>query len=252
MKKKHFIHNTKPNLSFSKRLLYSTGFVSAGVVACLVQGVFIHNNPAMQNTWLTSGIEGTPTPNPLMEESKKLREENNRLRELVSRGEVDRRTAEIDKNKIINAINKYLSGGLLENKGSVYYDAGLQKKVSPILMAAISIHETSADDKDGNWRPGNSKVLRTCSNVAGINWDGDKDIAHNGRYRVFKNIDESIYNLAYIIRHYYIDQGRNDISSIGAKYAPLDDYENGKYGMDNNCWVDRVTTLYEKISADAK
>lgn len=247
---RHITYRTK--LSFKKRLLGATGFVMSGVVAMFIQGTFIHNNPSMQNTWLTSGLI-TPTPNPLIIESDRLKDENRRLRELVSRGEVDRKMAEMDKMKIIRAIDKFLVGGLLENKGNVYYDSGKINNVSPVLMAAISIHETSDDDKNGNWRPGNSKVLRECNNVGGINTDDDKNTPHKGRYRVFKNIDESIYHLGYLLKNFYINQGRNDIASIGYKYCPpTGDPDDGKWGMVNSQWVPMVTKIYENISKEVK
>jgi hypothetical protein len=205
------------------------------------------NDPQWKKMML-SGIEPSPTINPMIKEIDQLKQENKTLKELISKSEFDRKVAELSKKKIIDTINKYVAGGLLVNKGEVYYDAGMQNNISPVLLAAITIHETSDNDKNGNWKPGNSKVLRECNNVAGINWTGEKDIPHKGRYRVFKDIDDSIHNLSYILKHYYINQGRTDIASIGEKFCPLDDKDDGKWGMENKLWIPTVTKLYEQIN----
>jgi beta-N-acetylglucosaminidase len=150
----------------------------------------------------------------------------------VSRGE-----SEYLKQTVIAAIDNNL-GGILKGKGKVFYDAGKSRHVNPMMMAAISIHETAN---------GTSKVLKACNNVGGINWSGDKNIPHKGRYRVFKTVDDSIYNLAYILDNHYIRQQRTSIETIGAKFCPIDDPDNMKYGMDNSTWVPMVTKNYVKI-----
>jgi hypothetical protein len=156
----------------------------------------------------------------------------------TSRGDYTRE--QFKKEKVIQAIDNNL-GGLLNGKGAVFYDAGQQNNVNPMLMAAISVHETAS---------GNSKVLRECNNVAGINWTSNNE-PHIGRYRVFSSIDDSIYNLAYLLNNYYIQQGRTTIDSIGRKFCPLDDIDNGKYGMSNESWIPNVTKIYQKILKEA-
>jgi hypothetical protein len=106
-----------------------------------------------------------------------------------------------------------------------------------MLMASIAMHETQ----------GNSKVLRECNNVGGINWDGDKKVKRKGRYRVYDNIDDGINHLAYVLSEYYIKKGRTSIEKIGAIYCPLNDPDNGKWGMDNAVWIPNVTKLYQSI-----
>lgn len=155
----------------------------------------------------------------------------------VSRGEY-----EYLKPVVITSINKYLNG-LLKDKGEVYYTSGKSKHVNPMLMAAISIHETAN---------GTSVVLKKYNNVAGINWTGDKTIKHQGRYTVFKDIDDSINNLAYILDNHYIRQNRISIEAIGAKFCPIDDPDNGKWGMENSTWIPNVTKIYTKILEEVK
>lgn len=166
-------------------------------------------------------------------ENEQLKIEVKQLRTpAVSRGE-----SEYVKSKVITAIDHNL-GGILKSKGNVYYDAGKSRNVNPMLMAAISIHETAN---------GTSKVLKSYNNVGGINWSGDKNVPHKGRYRVFKTVDDSIYNLAYILDNHYIRKQRTSIETIGAKFCPLDDPDNMKYGMDNSTWVPSVTKYYVQI-----
>jgi beta-N-acetylglucosaminidase len=165
---------------------------------------------------------------------------------------LDANSGPLEANKVIASINSKLKGKL-KDKGSVFYDAGKSRKVNPMLMAAIAIHETANGSLfqivNGVRRP---SVLNTCNNVAGINWTGSKSVPHKGRYRVFKDIDESIYNLAYILDSYYIKQNRTSIEDIGAKFCPSNDVDNGKYGMKNESWVPSVTSKYSQILKEAK
>ena len=157
---------------------------------------------------------------------------------------------ELEKLKVVSAINKYLAGGLLANKGEVYYDAGKKNKVNSMLMASISWHETATESGKGAWVPGTSKVLRELNNVAGIN--RRTGFPFKGRYTWYKGgINESIYDMAVLLKTVYIDAGKGDIQSIGQVWAPLDDYENGKYGMENAGWAGSVLEKYSKILEEA-
>lgn len=159
---------------------------------------------------------------------------------VVNRGEIERAIpvpVQVTDIQRINKINKFLKGKL-KGKGDVFVKAWRDHGVDCYLMAAISIHETAN---------GTSQVCRDYNNIAGINWHGDKNIKHVGRYRVFTNVDESILFLGGLLRTNYIDKGLTDIASIGNKFCPLDDVDNGKYGMDNSTWIPNVTKLYEQI-----
>jgi hypothetical protein len=215
--------------------------ITIGTVGHAYLGSITSDKPVEK--WVVDEVTGKNQLEAQFEETAKevesLRIENERLRtQAVSRGG----EPEYLKDNVISAINNNL-GGLLKNKGSVYYDAGKSKHVNPMLMAAISIHETAN---------GTSKVLKDCNNIAGINWTGDKSIPNKGRYRVFNSIDDGIYNLAYILYNYYIRQNRVSIETIGTKFCPLSDKDDGKYGMDNKTWIPNVTKIYCKILEDIK
>jgi hypothetical protein len=147
---------------------------------------------------------------------------------------------DFEKLKVVQAINKKLTG-LLTGKGEVFYNCGKNKKVNPMLMCAIAMHETAG---------GTSKVLRECNNVGGINWTSKAD-KRKGRYKVYDSIDDSINHLAYILSEYYIKKGRTSIEAIGAIYCPLNDPDNGKWGMSNESWVPSVTNTYQQILKEA-
>ena len=183
--------------------------------------------------------------------------------EQVSRGEVDRE--EFQKEKVIKAINNHL-GGLLSNTGDFFYQSGQAWSVNPMLMAAISYHETLNGSPvqiiKGKKYP---SVLKKCNNVAGINWDYKIWIKENGKaiqiinpykkdgwYNVYPSIQVSVEEMAKKLRWWYIDDGKCDIYSIGKKWAPPDDARNGMYGMDNNKWPSEVEEIYKKILEEAK
>jgi hypothetical protein len=220
---------------FSEGFIVLTVLITIGTIGNASLKEFTNGKPIEK--WTLDEISGKNQLEAQFEQTateyEKLKIEVKQLRTpAVSRGE-----SEYVKSKVIAAIDNKL-GGILAGKGSVYYDAGKGRNVNPMLMAAISVHETAN---------GTSKVLRECNNVAGINWTGSKGIPHKGRYRVFKSVDDSIYNLAYILDNHYIRSGRVSIEAIGLKFAPLDDKDNGKFGMDNNCWVPMVTKYYVQI-----
>lgn len=158
----------------------------------------------------------------------------------VSRGNVDRDKSD----KVIKAINSELNG-LLEGKGQVFYEAGKLENVNPMLLAAIAKHETRVK-QNGAWVC-NSNVLREANNVAGINWNRTSIFERYGRYNKYPSIDKSIYDMAEKLKYFYINEGKTDISSIGAKWAPMNDYQQGMYGMDNSIWAKEVTEIYNKI-----
>jgi hypothetical protein len=52
---------------------------------------------------------------------------------------------EFEEEKVIKAIDKYLDG-LLKGKGSSFYKSGKKHNSNPMMLAAISIHETANGD----------------------------------------------------------------------------------------------------------
>lgn len=143
-------------------------------------------------------------------------------------------------NYIVKVINNNLSG-LLENKGEVYYDTSIKYNVSPLLLVAITLHETD------NCK---SNLLKTTNNVAGINHVSGDNYKAIGRYNIYETVENSIDHLGYILKVFYIDAGKKTIDQIGKKYAPLNDYQNGKYGMSNSSWIPNVTKNYNRMEKE--
>lgn len=145
--------------------------------------------------------------------------------------------------RVVQSINKFLKNKL-SGKGEVIYRFSKQREpvVNPVLVTAIIIHELGEDC--------NSPLIQKTDNVAGINWTPDSPYSRSGRYNDYRKhggIDESILHLTKILSRYYIAQGYNSIDTIQQKYAPLNDKENGKYGMSNDVWKNNVTQIYKQI-----
>ena len=153
---------------------------------------------------------------------------------------------EFDKEKVIQAINKALDvlDSRMKNKGEVIYKAGKKYKVNSMMMAAIMQQEIGVKPSDPE------DPLIRCNNVAGINRRTGR--AYSGRYAVYKSIDESIYDMALLLRENYLNDGLKDIPSIGNRYCPVKDKDNGKFGMVNESWIPNVEEFYKQILADAE
>jgi hypothetical protein len=157
-------------------------------------------------------------------------------------------TAKISMTKQVSAINTFLVGQL-KKKGIVYYRAAhsQETQVSPMLLVAMSLQEVG--------RGCNSPLLKRTGNVCGMNWTSDSQYDKYGRYVDYSRkggIDASIWDMAYRVSKYYIANGRCTIASIAQIYAPIDDPDNGKHGMNNNEWAGNVTKYYNAILNEAK
>jgi hypothetical protein len=167
----------------------------------------------------------------------------------LNQDEVKRMEVQKVEEQTIANINKALGNALLKNRGAQFYKAAKEVNIDVYIPPAISIHETTTGNGVGT-----SDVLKECNNVAGINKVAGK--AYKGWYIWFKNennqysdgIEESIYDLCYRLKTFYIDEGRTTIDKIGAKFAPLNDSRNGIAGMQNSSWVPHVTQLYNIMS----
>lgn len=157
--------------------------------------------------------------------------------------------------KTIEVFNKYLKGGLLEDKGEIFYDAAIKQNVNPkvlnfpVLLTSISIHETRTEI-EGTWIAGTSDTLKKYNNIAGINWPIEDRTYHEDRYMIFNSINDSIYDLAERLKRYYIDEGKVTIKQIAKKYAPINDKDNGKNGVQNESWEPSVTKIYKNMLKD--
>jgi hypothetical protein len=111
----------------------------------------------------------------------------------------------------------------------------------------------SLDDVWGGVKIGpNHPSFWGMNNPGGINWYKGCGYPKSGWYIKYPTLEQGIEDMADRLEKYYINQGLMDIHSIAAKYAPLDDSRNGKYGMDNREWPIQVTKIYNEIMEDCK
>ena len=101
--------------------------------------------------------------------------------------------------KLENNLDGKLSGSAVH-----FINAGKKYDIDPSLLSAIAIHET------GN---GSSKAVNEKLNVAGM-------MGKNGLRR-YDSIEDSIFDMARNLRKNYLNQGKDTIAEIGAKYAPV-------------------------------
>ena len=93
------------------------------------------------------------------------------------------------------------------------------------MLMAISKHET------GNW---SSSIFKNYHNMGGI-------IGSNG-FRQYNSLDDGIEDFVNLLDNYYINNGRDTIELIGAKYCPVG-ASNDPTGL-NQHWVPQVTKYY--------
>ncbi|RDU35906.1 conjugal transfer protein [Neobacillus piezotolerans] len=129
-----------------------------------------------------------------------------------------------------SALNSRL-GGILENTGEFFVEAGRKYEISPALLAAISIHET------GN---GTSNAARFKFNVAGM-------MGKDG-LKTYPSVKESIFDMARNLRQNYLDKGKMTIAQIGAKYAPIG-AANDPTNL-NNHWVKGVNKQFAALTSE--
>lgn len=125
-------------------------------------------------------------------------------------------------------LNQILNGKL-KGAGDLFVAAGQQYNVNPALLAAISMHET------GN---GTSRAAYERNNVAGV-------MGANG-LRNYSSVAESILDMARNLRQNYLDEGKQTIAEIGAKYAPIG-AENDPTHL-NNDWVNGVSHYFGMLN----
>jgi flagellum-specific peptidoglycan hydrolase FlgJ len=118
--------------------------------------------------------------------------------------------------------------GKLSGTASHFIDAGKKYDIHPGLLSAIAIHET------GN---GSSKAVNEKNNVAGM-------MGKNG-LRSYESVEDSIFDMARNLRQNYLNQGKDTIVKIGAKYAPVG-AANDPTGL-NNHWTQGVNRHYSSL-----
>lgn len=119
--------------------------------------------------------------------------------------------------------------GKLSGTAAHFIDAGKKYDIHPGLLSAIAIHET------GN---GSSKAVNEKNNVAGM-------MGKNG-LRSYASVEDSIFDMARNLRQNYLNQGKDTIVKIGAKYAPVG-AANDPTGL-NNHWTQGVNRHYNTLT----
>lgn len=119
--------------------------------------------------------------------------------------------------------------GKLSGSAQHFINAGKKYDIDPGLLTAIAIHET------GN---GSSRAINEKNNVAGM-------MGKNG-LRSYASVEDSIYDMARNLRKNYLNQGKDTIAEIGAKYAPVG-AANDPTGL-NNHWTKGVSRQFNNLT----
>ncbi|MFP3324094.1 glucosaminidase domain-containing protein [Planococcus sp. SIMBA_160] len=119
--------------------------------------------------------------------------------------------------------------GKLSGTAVHFIEAGKKYDIDPNLLSAIAIHET------GN---GSSRAANEKNNIAGM-------MGKNG-LRSYDSVADSIYDMARNLRQNYLNQGKESIAQIGAKYAPVG-AANDPTGL-NNHWTQGVSKFYTTLT----
>jgi len=119
--------------------------------------------------------------------------------------------------------------GKLSGTAVHFIEAGKKYDIDPNLLSAIAVHET------GN---GSSRAANEKNNIAGM-------MGKNG-LRSYESVADSIYDMARNLRQNYLNQGKESIAQIGAKYAPVG-AANDPTGL-NNHWTQGVSKFYTQLT----
>jgi len=119
--------------------------------------------------------------------------------------------------------------GKLSGTAAHFINAGKKYDIDPGLLSAIAIHET------GN---GSSRAANEKNNVAGM-------MGKNG-LRSYQSVEDSIFDMARNLRQNYLNQGKDTIEKIGAKYAPVG-ATNDPTGL-NNHWTTGVNRQLNNLA----
>jgi flagellum-specific peptidoglycan hydrolase FlgJ len=119
--------------------------------------------------------------------------------------------------------------GKLSGTANHFINAGKKYDIDPTLLSSIAIHET------GN---GSSRAVQDKNNVAGM-------MGKNG-LRSYESVEDSIFDMARNLRKNYLNQGKDTIAEIGAKYAPVG-AANDPTGL-NNHWTNGVSRQFNNLA----
>ncbi|HEL8271256.1 TPA: glucosaminidase domain-containing protein, partial [Listeria monocytogenes] len=115
----------------------------------------------------------------------------------------------------------FSKAGVLKDKGAAYIKYAKQYQIDPVLLAAISFHETG-------W--GTSNMVKTKNNVGGM-------MSASGGM-VFASLDEGIERMANTVHNRIFKDGKNTIEALGSVYAPLG-ATNDPTGLNQN-WIPTI------------
>jgi len=127
-------------------------------------------------------------------------------------------------------IGRELKSSPLEGQEANYIKYGEQYKVDPLLLTAISFHESSYCKAYAGWH--NDKY----HNCAGIMNGGQE----NGLV-AFNDYASFIERHAKLISSYIYKDGRDSVSEIGVKYAPVASH------FLNQSWIGSVSKKYHQL-----
>ena len=118
----------------------------------------------------------------------------------------------------------------MEGQEANYVKYGDKYKVDPLLAVAIAFHESKYCLAYADWH------TNKYHNCAGLMNGGQE----NGLI-TFDNFDQFIESHVKLLANYIYGDGRDKISTIGMKYAPIDSH------FLNSSWVGSVTIKYHQL-----
>jgi len=127
-------------------------------------------------------------------------------------------------------IRNELRGSPLAGQEANYVKYGEQYKVDPLLVVAIAFHESHYCKAYADWH---NEQYKNC---AGIMNGGQE----NGLIE-FATYEQFIERHVALIASYIYKDGRDTISEIGRKYAPVSSH------FLNNSWIGSVTKKYHTL-----
>lgn len=122
--------------------------------------------------------------------------------------------------------------GKLAGKGSLFLAAANRWKIDPVLMVAISAHETGR---------GTSEKVQKLNNPGGL-MEGGKV------FLKFETLEAGIEHMAERLRKRYYDCGLTTAKTIQPKYCPVG-ASNDPTGL-NSHWLTGVEKFYKEILAN--
>lgn len=118
-------------------------------------------------------------------------------------------------------IEKELKDTPLEGQAKAFLNAGEKYQVDPLFLLAIQYHESKYCS---HYTKETNEQRHNCAGI--MSWDsqGKRSIKEYGSY------EEFIEDHARIIKTGYLDNGKETVSEIWARYAPSNEHMNSSWG----------------------